>query len=283
MNTKQFLYDTLKSQLDIKETECKQYDNNVYNPALIELKTEINRWFVDSVKATYSTFEFNGNEIEIISSEADKYDFRIRLRLDQQYRSNSINLIIGYSGRNTIAGDEIGMNHLKLLSEIADKGLTIENLFKEKWKPKLDEINENRTKSHNGYTTLNDALNKLLYEIKNDKIEEMKQIGFEITSFKKAINCSYDNELIEQVKSIQIQYGRSQYDTTYIIGFKVLGKKGNKYNIEIYRENSPSRIYDVLEKKFDNFIDQVCEWEYREADKYNERSKKRYNERKKAA
>jgi hypothetical protein len=39
----------------------------------------------------------------------------------------------------------------------------------------------------------------------------------------------------------------------------------------------------VLEKKFNNFIDQVCEWEYREADKYNERSKKRYNERKKAA
>ena len=63
MNTKQFLYDTLKTQLNIKETECKQYDNNVYNPALIELKTEINRWFVDNVKATYSTFEFNGNEI----------------------------------------------------------------------------------------------------------------------------------------------------------------------------------------------------------------------------
>ena len=38
-----------------------------------------------------------------------------------------------------------------------------------------------------------------------------------------------------------------------------------------------------LEKKFDNFIDQVCEWEHREADKYNERSKKRYNERAKAA
>jgi hypothetical protein len=282
MNTKQFLYDTLKTQLNIKETECKQYDNNVYNPALIELKTEINRWFVDNVKATYSTFEFNGNEIEIISSEADKYDFRIRLRLDQQYRSNSINLIIGYSGRNTIAGDEIGMNHLKLLSEIADKGLTIENLFKEKWRPKLDEINENRTKSHDSYTTLNDALNKLLYEIKNDKIEEMKQIGFEITSFKKVINCSYDNVLVEGQKSIQIQYGRSQYDTTYVNGFKVLEKKGNKYSIEVYRDGSP-KIYNALEKKFDNFIDQVYEWEYREADKYNERSKKKYNERTKAA
>ena len=283
MNTKQFLYDTLKSQLGIKETECKQYDNNVYNPALIELKTEINRWFVDSVKATYSTFEFNGNEIEIISSEADKYDFRIRLRLDQQYRSNSINLIIGYSGRNTIAGDEIGMNHLKLLSEIADKGLTIENLFKEKWKPKLDEINENRTKSHDGYTTLNDALNKLLYEIKNDNIEGMKQIGFEIKSFKKAINCSYDNVLIESAKTIQIQYGRSQYDTTYVSGFKVLEKKGNKYSIEVYRDGSSNKIYNVLEKKFYNFIDSVYIWENEEADKYNERSKKRYESKLKAA
>ena len=111
----------------------------------------------------------------------------------------------------------------------------------------------------------------------------MKQIGFEITSFKKVINCSYDNVLVEGQKSIQIQYGRSQYDTTYITGFKVLGKKGNKYNIEIYRESSPSRIYNILEKKFDNFIDQVCEWEHREADKYNERSKKKYNERAKAA
>jgi hypothetical protein len=282
MNTKQFLYNTLKAQLDIKQQECDQYNRDIYDPAIIELKTEINRWFVDNVKATYETFEFNENEIEIISSGSDRYDFRIRLRLDQQYKSNSINLVINHSGRNTKAGDEIGINHLKLLSEIADKSLTIENLFKEKWKPKFNEINENRTKSHDGYTILNTALNKLLYEIKNDNIEEMKQIGFEIKSFKKVINCSYDNVLVESQKSIQIQYGRSQYDTTYVSGFKILEKKGNKYSIEVYRDGPP-KIYNVLEKKFYNFIDLVYGWEHVEADIYNERSKKRYNERTKAA
>ena len=111
----------------------------------------------------------------------------------------------------------------------------------------------------------------------------MKQIGFCINSFKKALNCSYNNELVESYKNIKLQYGRSQYDTTYVIGFKVLGKKGNKYNIEVYREGSSSRTFDVLEKKFHNFIDDVIEWENGQADKHNEHSTKRYNDRIKAA
>lgn len=281
MNTKQVLYDTLKIQLDSKKIECDQYDDNVYNPALTELKTEVNRWFADNVKSTYESFNFSENEVEIITNNTDSYDYRVRLRVG--YGNNDKKLNIYYNSGHLILGNEKDINHIKFLSELSDKHSAIENLYENKWKARWNEINKDKMNHHESYWTLKNAMDTLSYEIKNDKIEEMKTVGFEIMSFTKVLNYTYDNELTESDKSIKIQYGRSQYDTTYITGFKVLGKKGNKYNIEIYRDGSPSRIYDILEKKFDNFVNEVCEWEYKEADKYNERSKKRYDERKKVA
>ena len=65
------------------------------------------------------------------------------------------------------------------------------------------------------------------------------------------------------------------YDTSYFTGFKVLGKKGNKYNVEVYREGYPDRTYDVLEKKFESFVQEVSDWENVKADKYKAEAEQR--------
>jgi hypothetical protein len=80
-------------------------------------------------------------------------------------------------------------------------------------------------------------------------------------------------------RKIRVQYGRSQYDTTYVEGFKVLGKKGNKYSVEVYREGTPNRTYEVLEKKFESFIEDASKWEFEEANRRSEKIKRDFEER----
>ncbi len=59
----------------------------------------------------------------------------------------------------------------------------------------------------------------------------------------------------------------------------MLGKKGNKYSVEVYREGAPTRTYDVLEKKFESFIEDVNRWEYEESNRRSEKAKRDYEER----
>jgi hypothetical protein len=80
-----------------------------------------------------------------------------------------------------------------------------------------------------------------------------------------------------------MQYGRSQYETIYVSGFKVLGKKGNKYNVEVYREGSPTKTHDVLEKKFESFLNDVLHWENEAAEKNKTYTQQRFDKFTKAA
>jgi hypothetical protein len=114
----------------------------------------------------------------------------------------------------------------------------------------------------------------------------MKQIGFEIKSFKPNTSLDWEygdnSERTYKIKTcnkiFSLQYGRSQYDTTYVNGYKILGKKGNKYNVEVYKEGDSVRNYNVLEKKMEDFISKVNSWENREADETKEKVEKRYIE-----
>jgi len=286
MNTKQFLYDTLKSQLDIKKSECDKYDNEIYQPALNELTTKVNRWFVDNIKGTYVSFDFKGSDIEIRTSDIDRYDYTITLQYQSNFRrsNNTPELAVIYRSNNMYGSNsnEV-LNHLNVLNGIANKYSIIGDLIANDWSKNYNELQTNRIKSQEDYNTLDKALNTLKYEIQGDKIASMLEIGFGITSLKKSLHCNYENELVERNKSIELQYGRSKYDTTYAHGFKVLSKKGNKYKIVVYFEDGRQREYDVLEKKFKDFVDKVYSWEYEQADRHNENETKRYKSRLKTA
>ena len=118
----------------------------------------------------------------------------------------------------------------------------------------------------------------------------MKEIGFEIKSFKSDVTLNWDYKGSEKTyfvdtrkHSERLQFGRSQYDTIMVNGYKVLGKKGNKYKLEVYRDgaNAP-QIYEVLEKKFEMFVDNVNQWETNLADNRKVKAERDYAERTKA-
>ena len=285
MNTKQVLYNALAAQLEVKKVEAEKYTDNIYNTATSELKGNVLNYFTEKIK-DFNSFNFNGSSIRL--ELGSSYYDRIEISVNNPYRERDKNEIKldWNSGNVTSNKNDNGYQYLNLLNNVYNNFEEITNKYLNEWWPaylSVEKGNDDAWKEHND---LKQALDNLSREIKQDAIIAMKQVGFEIKKFKDdtQLDWSYHNNertyaIVASSKHIKLQYGRSQYDTTYIDGFKVLGKKGNKYNIEVYREGSPNKVYNVLEKKFESFIEDANRWENDEASKRSERVKRDYAER----
>jgi hypothetical protein len=288
MNTKQILYNALKSQLDVKKADCDKYDEEVAKIAHEQLTNKVSDWFKTNTEMT-STAVFSGEKIEFEYGSWNR-------RIDVHVRSNWDGSNTKYTELNWNSGtyktsetDSVYLRYLKDLSIVANILPVIETQLLG-WRKEYKQIESDRAKYCTEYNDLNKALNNLSVEISKDTREAMKEIGFEIKSFKSDVTLNWDYKGSEKTyfvdtrkHSERLQFGRSQYDTMSVYGYKVLSKKGNKYKLEVYRDgaNAP-QIYEVLEKKFESFVCEVSNWENHAADARKAKAERDFAERTKA-
>ena len=266
MNTKEVMLNVIQSQLEIKENEFKQFHENTTQPEFEKLNEYIRQWFNNELNVNVDKIEFSGrslsfdedNNIELIINKywnTEEKDYTIELKWN--------------SGRRNKDSIEAISNNFKILYAISSKFDLVQFYYINDWYKRYLEINDNDSKARIEMDQLRDAVSKLKTEIFNDKLELMRTNGFELRRFKPRYlaESHYDENnnryyvMGERDQSFSLQYGRSQYDTIYVNGFKVLNKKGNKYNIEVYRDGMINKTCNVLEKKFDSFIYNVSDWE----------------------
>jgi hypothetical protein len=293
MNTKQVLYNVLKSQLDIKEQEYKLFHKTVTTPAIEEVNNEIKQFFNILTPINNINIEIESSRITICDNKKNSWYKDIELILQSSYKSDVKHVDINWNNGTFNLIDKIQNKVvINLISVYANNLKAIEDKWINDWYERRRQIDKNDDDKNREFTNLQSALNNLKYEIIGDAKESMKQIGFEIKKFKDVYGLDWDYDKDENrsvtkciykinitAKSIKLQIGRSQYDTKWISGFKVLSKKGNKYKIEAYREDYDGVYnYEVLEKKFDSFIDEVYEWENNKADKKKNETEESYNQ-----
>lgn len=276
MNTKQVLFNALQSQLTIKEQEYNTFNETVTKPAYEQLENDIKNFI--STFANIDGWAFNVGSSKIYVKLDNSYSTEVGFHLHTGWSKDKSKWYVGVewnSGEVNLHDKISRMHYIDMVHTFAHNLHHVEVKWVNDWNDKFNTIQENDYKIKNEWTNLRDALNKLSVEIQSDLADDMKKIGFEIKNFKKEYSFDWDyinNERVykinSQERSISLQYGRSQYDNIYVSGFRVLGKKGNKYSIEAHFDNNrPSRTYDVLEKKFEAFISNVADWEYKQADK----------------
>jgi len=288
MNTKQILYNALKSQLDTKKAECDKYDEEIVTITHNQLVDKVSNWFKTNTEMT-STAIFSGEKIEFEYGSWNR-------RIDVHVRSNWDGSNTKYTELNWNSGtyktsevDSVYLRYLKDLSIVANILPVIETQLLG-WRKEYKQIERDRAQFCTEYIELKRALDNLSTEINKDTKEAMKEIGFEIKSFKSDVTLNWDYKNYEKTYFIdtrkhseRLQFGRSQYDTIMVNGYKVLGKKGNKYKLEVYRDgaNAP-QIYEVLEKKFESFVCDVASWENQAADARKVKAERDFAERTKA-
>ena len=294
MNTKQVLYNALKSQLDIKEQEYKLFYETITTPAIEEVNNEIKQFFNTLTPINDASFDIGSSRITIHANEnghfVNGWYRNIEFVLQSSYKNDNKHVDINWNSGTFNLGDKFPNKiFINLISVCANNLKTIENEWVNNWYEKRKQIDKNDDAKNREFTDLQSALNNLRNEIIDDAKETMKQIGFEIKKFKDVYDLDWDYnkdntkriyKINKTAKAIRLQIGRSHYDTTYVNGFKVLGKKGNKYKIEVYRESSDQVYnYEVLEKKFDSFVSDVSEWETKHADKRKNETEQSYKQR----
>ena len=294
MNTKQVLYNALKSQLETKEQEYELYHKTVTIPAIEEVNNDIKQFFNMLTPIDEASFDIGSSRINIRANENDGWYRNVELVLQSTYKSDDIHVGINWNSGTFNLRDKIQNKiFIDLISVCANNLKAIEDKWINDWYEKRRQIDKNDDTKSREHIDLKNALNSLRNEIIEDTRESMKQIGFEIKKFKDVYDLDWDYDKDENgsatkriykintvAKAIKLQIGRSMYDTTWINGFKVLGKKGNKYKIEAYRENYDGVYnYEVLEKKFDSFVDEVSDWENNKADKRKNETEESYKQR----
>lgn len=294
MNTKQVLYNALKSQLETKEQEYKLFYETVTVPAIEEVNNDVKQFFNMLTPINEASFDIGSSRIIIRANENDGWYRNIELVLQSSYKSDSKHVDINWNSGTFNLGDKSPNKiFIDLISVCADNLKAIEDKWINDWYQKRRQIDKDDDIKSREHIDLKNALNSLRNEIIEDTRESMKQIGFEIKKFKDVYDLDWDYDKDENgsatkriykintvAKAIKLQIGRSMYDTTYVNGFKVLGKKGNKYKIEAYRENFQNVFtYEVLEKKFNSFIDEVSDWEANKADKRKNETEESYKQR----
>ena len=290
MNTKQILYNTLQVQLDAKKQAYDVYLETITQPAFHELITEI-RKYITSIAPIDDSNELElGNRTLRIRLNSG-YSGHIELHINGTWNGDkhTPHLDLDWSGGGyNLVNKSDKLQYVNVLHSLANNLKPIEDIWLSDWKVKYDSIWDANNNVKKEYEELQSALNTLKREIQTDLAESMKQVGFEIKQFKQDHSLDWDYDSNNSSKRIykieirthliQLQYGRSQYETRHVSGFKVLGKKGNKYNIEVNRDGR-MYTYDVLEKKFDSFIDDVVSWENVQADKRKVDAEKNFAER----
>ena len=287
MNTKQILYNAISSQLETKKATAEEYTNEVYNPSTADLTSTVLEYFENNIGG-FNSFNFTGTNIRL-ELGSSWYD-RVEISIPNSWREEYKDIKMDWNSGAYSTSDKDKKGYLELLNKVYSNFDNISNKFLNEWYPKHRDIEDKHNDAWKEYRDLNTALSNLQNEIAKDAIDAMKQIGFEIKSFKPEYTLDWDYndgercyKIETSTKKFSLQYGRSQHETTYVSGFKILGKKGNKYNVETYREGYGvvNKTFNILEKKFESFISDVSEWEYRKSDENKVKIEQRYADYKK--
>jgi len=214
MNTKQILYNALKSQLDTKKAECDKYDEEIVTIAHNQLVDKVSNWFKTNTEIT-STAIFSGEKIEFEYGSWNR-------RIDVHVRSNWDGSNTKYTELNWNSGtyktseiDSVYLRYLKDLSIVANILPVIETQLLG-WRKEYKQIESDRAQFCTEYIELKRALDNLSTEINKDTKEAMKEIGFEIKSFKSDVTLNWDYKNYEKTYFIdtrkhseRLQFGRS--------------------------------------------------------------------------
>lgn len=263
----QIILSALQSQLSTKKVEVANYEETIYNPEISAINDQIHQWLKDNVCDIIISTESSEDNIKI-KSFSNKWS-KTTIYLERNWRQSESGHYMRLSAYSCDAksGQDNDILDVVVAGKLADKFYTIENEFITVWNPLYKKASEPVNKLYSEIGELERGIRQIESDLKTQAKDKYKKIDFACElNMSKEIKHDWSADvhtLEDRDHHIKLQVGRSKYDYFWVKSFTI--KAINKYKCTLEVSNNDSankrREYTVTIKKFDDFIDQVFDWQ----------------------
>ena len=132
---------------------------------------------------------------------------------------------------------------------------------------------------------IDSSIHDIKYKIRQEGIDTYKTEGFSCT-ITPALNIEMDWEaearpyiLKSSIPSIKLSTGRSKWDYVYAKAFKVIKTNKYKTTLEVTLGDDKIVEHTVTARSFNDFIDEVYNWQTERSKEHNDKMTERFNTR----
>jgi hypothetical protein len=289
----QIILSALESQLVTKKAELKSYETSTSEPALKAATQEVLESLRNNVSALIPSIMLDESRIEIMKSSNPNSWSALTVSLQNDWRSEDRKVYIkmNWYGSSATTQEENILNDVQIFGAVAAKLAWIEYEFLNNWRPKLLQINKPVQEMSSEIRKIDSSIYDIKYKIRQEGIDTYKTEGFFCTVIP-TLNIEMDWEADEidpskgrpyilksTIANIKLSIGRSKWDYVYPKSFKVI--KTNKYKTTLEVTLGDNRVVEhtVTAKSFNDFIDEVYNWQTDRAKEHNDKTTEKFNTR----
>jgi len=283
----QIILSALESQLAIKKAERDSYETSTSEPAFKATTQEVLESLRNNVSALIPSIMLDENRIEIMKSCNPNSWSALTISLQNDWRSEDRKLYtkMNWYGSSATTQEENILNDVQIFGAVAAKLAWIEYEFLNNWRPKLLEINKPIQEMQSEIRKIDSSIHDIKYKIRQEGIDTYKTEGFSCT-ITPTLNIEMDWEaeerpyiLKENTPSIKLSTGRSKWDYVYAKAFKVIKTNKYKTTLEVTLGDDKIVEHTVTARSFNDFIDEVYNWQTERSKEHNDKMTERFNTR----
>ena len=263
----------LNAQLLEKQKIALEHKEQSHSPKIEAQRLNILEWFRDNVSSKIPNITASQHSIEISRSENPNSSWGgCTLSLDIDYRTrNPISVKMNWYGSSARLEDENTLIDVEIFGAVASKLGIISHQFINNWYPAFKNISAKLEELESEIHDINRSIRQVESDLRMQGLDSYKKEGFALT-LDKNITCErnwdvedHPYEIRESDRCIKLSTGRSNYDYVWVTSFKILKINKYKVSIEVTQDKGQStekiRVYEVSAKKFNDFIEDVYDWQ----------------------
>jgi uncharacterized protein YacL (UPF0231 family) len=269
----QIVLNALNAQLLEKQKIALEHKEQSHIPKNETLRSDILKWFRDNVSSKVPNITASQHSIEISKSQNPNSSWGgCTLSLDIDYKTrNPISVKMNWYGSSARLEDENTLIDVEIFGAVASKLGIISHEFINNWYPAFKNISAKLEELESEIHEINRSISQVESDIRVEGLDSYKKEGFALTLDKNTIcerNWTHEDpeyKIRQDNRSIKLSTGRSNYNYVWATSFKILKINKYKVSVEVTQDKGESiektTVYEVSAKKFNDFIQEVYNWQ----------------------
>lgn len=287
----EIILSALQSQLVTKKLDRESYETLISEPAFKVMTQEVLDVLRNNVSSLIPSIMLDESRIEIMKCSNPNGWSALTISLQNDWRSEDRKSYtkMNWYGSSATTQEENILNDVQIFGAVAAKLAWIEYEFLNTWRPRLIVINKPVQEMSTEIRKIESSIRDIEYKIRQAGIYSYKTEGFSCTITPTlSIEMDWEADKIDPSKgrpyilkssspSIKLSIGRSKWDYVYAKAFKIIKTNKYKTTLEVTLDQGQIKEYTVTARSFNDFIDEVYNWQTDRSKEHNDKMTERFN------